>query len=64
MLYDEFGENRLAAWFRGLTMTARIQIVLFSLVGILLTIAGGIALIEQPAILLPKEGPDAKPSHG
>jgi len=64
MLYDEFGENRLAAWFRGLTMTARIQIVLFSLVGILLTIVGSIALIEQPAILLPKEGPDAKPVAG
>ena len=64
MLYDEFGENRLAAWFRGLTMTARIQIVLFSLLGVLLTIAGSIALIEQPAILLPTEGPDAKPVPG
>ena len=64
MLYDEFGENRIAAWFRGLTMTARIQIVLFSLVGVLLTIAGSIALIEQPAILLPTEGPDAKPVPG
>ena len=64
MLYDEFGENRLAAWFRGLTMTARIQIVLFSLVGMLLTIVGAIALIEQPAILLPKVGPDAQPVAG
>ncbi|MEY5062892.1 MAG: hypothetical protein RLZZ112_856 [Verrucomicrobiota bacterium] len=64
MLYDEFGENRLAAWFRGLTMTARIQIVLFSLVGVLLTMVGAIALIEQPAILLPTEGPDAKPVPG
>jgi len=64
MLYDEFGENRLAAWFRGLTMTARIQIVLFSLVGILLAMVGAIALIEQPAILLPTEGPDAKPVPG
>ena len=64
MLYDEFGENRIAAWFRGLTMTARIQIVLFSLVGVLLAIAGSIALIEQPAILLPTEGPDAKPVAG
>ena len=64
MLYDEFGENRLAAWFRGLTMTARIQIVLFALLGTLLTIAGSIALIEQPAILLPTEGPDAKPVAG
>ena len=64
MLYDEFGENRLAAWFRGLTMTARIQIVLFALLGTLLTIAGSIALIEQPAILLPTEGPDAKPVPG
>lgn len=64
MLYDEFGENRIAAWFRGLTMTARIQIVLFSLVGVLLAIAGSIALIEQPAILLPTEGPDAKPVPG
>jgi len=40
MLYDEFGENRLGAWFRSLTMTARIQIVLFSLLGTLLTIGG------------------------
>lgn len=64
MLYDEFGENRLAAWFRSLTMTARIQIVLFSLLGILLAVVGGIALIEQPAILLPVEGPDAKPVPG
>lgn len=64
MLYDEFGENRIAAWFRGLTMTARIQIVLFSLLGILLAIAAGIALIEQPAILLPAVGPDAKPVAG
>ncbi len=64
MLYDEFGENRIAAWFRGLTMTARIQIVLFSLLGILLAIAAGIALIEQPAILLPTVGPDAKPVAG
>ena len=64
MLYDEFGENRLAAWFRGLTMTARIQIVLFSLLGTLLTVVGSIALIEQPAILLPTEGPDAKPVPG
>jgi Flp pilus assembly protein TadD len=64
MLYDEFGENRLAAWFRGLTMTARIQIVLFSLVGIFLGVVGAIALIEQPAILLPAEGPDTKPVPG
>ncbi|NDA26758.1 MAG: tetratricopeptide repeat protein [Verrucomicrobia bacterium] len=64
MLYDEFGENRIAAWFRGLTMTARIQIVLFSLLGVLLAIGAGIALIEQPAILLPTEGPDAKPVPG
>ena len=60
MLYDEFGENRLAAWFRGLTMTARIQIVLFSLLAVFLAIGASIALIEQPAILLPTEGPDAK----
>ena len=64
MLHDEFGENRLAAWFRSLTMTARIQIVLFSLVGIMLAMVGGIALIEQPAILLPTEGPDSKPVAG
>ena len=64
MLYDEFGENRLAAWFRGLTMTARIQIVLFTLLGILLAMGAGIALIEQPAILLPTEGPDSKPVPG
>ena len=64
MLYDEFGENRIAAWFRGLTMTARIQIVLFSLIGFLLAIGAGIALIEQPAILLPTVGPDAKPVAG
>jgi len=64
MLYDEFGENRLAAWFRGLTMTARIQIVMFSLLGVLLAMGAGIALIEQPAILLPTKGPDAEPVPG
>jgi Flp pilus assembly protein TadD len=64
MLHDEFGENRLAAWFRSLTMTARIQIVMFSVLGGLLAIAGSIALIEQPAILLPTEGPDSKPVPG
>jgi Flp pilus assembly protein TadD len=64
MLFNEFGENRLAEWFRGLTMTARIQIVLFSFLGTLLAIGAGIALIEQPAILLPTAGPDAKPVAG
>ena len=64
MFGDEPSDSRIAEWFRSLTMTARIQIVLFSLVGALLVIAGSIALIEQPAILLPKEGPDAKPVPG
>ena len=64
MFGDEPSDSRIAEWFRSLTMTARIQIVLFSLVGALLVIAGGIALIEQPAILLPAVGPDAQPVAG
>jgi len=64
MFGDEPSDSRIAEWFRGLTMTARIQIVLFSLLGTLLAIGVGIALIEQPAILLPTEGPDAKPVPG
>ncbi len=64
MFGDEPSDSRIAEWFRSLTMTARIQIVLFSLLGTLLAIGAGIALIEQPAILLPTEGPDAKPVPG
>ena len=64
MFNDEGEESRIAQWFRSLTMTARIQIVLFSLLGVLLVVVGGIALIEQPAILLPTQGPDAQPVPG
>ena len=36
MLGEDPRENRIAEWFRGLTMGVRIQIVLFSVVGIVL----------------------------
>ena len=60
MFGDEPGESPLATWFRGLTMGTRIQIVLFSVLGIFLAIGATIALIKEPAILLPTETPDSK----
>lgn len=60
MFGDEPSESRLAVWFRGLTMSTRIQIVLFSVLGTLLVAGGTIALIKEPAILLPEEGPDSR----
>ena len=60
MFGDESGESRLAIWFRSLTMGVRIQIILFSVLGIFLAIGVTIALIKEPAILLPTEAPDSK----
>lgn len=60
MFGDEPSESRLAVWFRSLTMGTRIQIVLFSVLGILLAIGATLALIKEPAILLPSETPDSK----
>lgn len=60
MFGDEPSESRLALWFRSLTMSTRIQIVLFTVLGILLVAGGTIALMKEPAILLPEEGPDSQ----
>ncbi len=64
MSFDDPEGNRISEWFRGLTMGVRIQIVMFSVVGIVLAVAGGIALIEQPTVLLPTVPPDSKPVAG
>ena len=40
-------------------MGVRIQLVMFTLVGIVLILAGGIALIHEPVVLLPTVGPDS-----
>ena len=64
MLGEDPRENWLAEWFRGLTMGVRIQIILFSVVGIVLAVAGGIALIQEPTVLLPSLAPDSKPVPG
>lgn len=42
-------------------MTARIQIVMFSVVAVILGAAVGLFLIKDPTILLPATGPDAEP---
>jgi Flp pilus assembly protein TadD len=64
MLGEDPRENWLSEWFRGLTMGVRIQIILFSVVGIVLAVAGGIALIQEPTVLLPVVAPDSKPVPG
>jgi cytochrome c-type biogenesis protein CcmH/NrfG len=64
MLGEDPRENRIAEWFRGLTMGVRIQIVLFSVVGIVLAVVGSIALIQESPVLLPTEVPDSKPVPG
>jgi len=60
MFGDEPSESGLAIWFRSLTMGARIQIVLFSVLGIFLGIGVTLALIKDPQILLPTELPDSQ----
>jgi cytochrome c-type biogenesis protein CcmH/NrfG len=45
-------------------MGVRIQIVLFSIVGIVLAVAGSIALIQEAPVLLPTVVPDSKPVPG
>jgi len=60
MFGDEPSESRLAVWFRSLTMGTRIQIVLFSFLTIFLALGVTIALINEPAILLPVETPDSQ----
>ena len=64
MLGEDPRENRIAEWFRGLTMGVRIQIILFSVVGIVLAAVGSIALIQEAPVLLPAVVPDSKPVPG
>jgi Flp pilus assembly protein TadD len=64
MLGEDPRENRIAEWFRGLTMGVRIQIVLFSVVGLVLAVVGSIALIQEAPVLLPAVVPDSKPVPG
>jgi cytochrome c-type biogenesis protein CcmH/NrfG len=45
-------------------MGVRIQIVLFSVVGIVLAVVGSIALIQEAPVLLPAVVPDSKPVPG
>ncbi len=64
MLLDDPRENRIAEWFRSLTMGVRIQMVMFTLVGIVLGVAVAISLIKEPVVLLPTITPDSKPVVG
>jgi len=64
MVGDDPRENRISEWFRGLTMGVRIQIVLFSVVGVVLVAVGSIALIQEAPVLLPAVAPDSKPVPG
>lgn len=64
MLGEDPRENRIAEWFRGLTMGVRIQIILFTVVGIVLAAVGSIALIQEAPVLLPAVVPDSKPVPG
>ena len=64
MSLDDPRENRIAEWFRSLTMGVRIQLVMFTLVGIVLGVAAAIALIKEPVVLLPTITPDSKPVAG
>ena len=45
-------------------MGVRIQLVMFTLVGIILGVAAAIALIKEPVVLLPTITPDSKPVAG
>jgi cytochrome c-type biogenesis protein CcmH/NrfG len=45
-------------------MGVRIQIVLFSVVGVVLAVVGSIALIQEAPVLLPTVVPDSKPVPG
>ena len=45
-------------------MGVRIQLVMFTLVGIVLGVAAAIALIKEPVVLLPTITPDSKPVAG
>ena len=64
MAGDDPREHRISEWFRGLTMGVRIQIILFSVVGIVLAAVGSIALIQEAPVLLPAIVPDSKPVPG
>ncbi len=64
MSLDDPRENSIAEWFRSLTMGVRIQLVMFTLVGIILGVAAAIALIKEPVVLLPTITPDSKPVAG
>ena len=64
MIGEDPREHRISEWFRGLTMGARIQIIMFSVMTVVLGAAGAIALIQEPTVLLPAVGPDSKPVAG
>jgi len=64
MSLDDPRENRIAEWFRSLTMGVRIQLVMFTLVGIVLGVAAAVALIKEPVVLLPTITPDSQPVAG
>ena len=64
MSFDDPEGNRISEWFRGLTMGVRIQIIMFSVVALILAAVGGIALIQEPTVLLPAVPPDSKPVAG
>ena len=64
MVVDDPREHRISEWFRGLTMGVRIQIIIFSVMTVVLGVAGGIALIQEPNVLLPTVLPDSHPVAG
>ena len=64
MIGDDPREHRISEWFRGLTMGVRIQIIMFSAMTVVLGAAGGIALIQEPTVLLPTVPPDSRPVPG
>lgn len=64
MSLDDPRENRIAEWFRSLTMGVRIQLVMFTLVGIVLGVTAAISLIKEPVVLLPTITPDSQPVAG
>jgi len=64
MIGDDPREHRISDWFRGLTMGVRIQIIMFSAMTVVLGAAGGIALIQEPTVLLPTVPPDSRPVPG
>ena len=64
MSLDDPRENRIEEWFRSLSMGVRIQLVMFTLVGIVLGVTAAISLIKEPVVLLPTITPDSQPVAG